>query len=75
MTAIDENVVTRATSTSPRSSESSRLSTGAGNFVRERNARSPPRSARDCERTERVRLLENESIATSAATPSEMEDM
>ena len=36
---------------------------------------SPPRSARDCSCTERMTLSENESMATSAATPSEIDDM
>ena len=38
-------------------------------------AMSPPSSARDCSRTLRCVLLANESIATSAATPSEIDDM
>jgi hypothetical protein len=47
----------------------------AVNGARAPNATSPPRSARDCPRTERVTFPANESIATSAATPSEIDDM
>jgi hypothetical protein len=36
---------------------------------------SPPKSARDCERTAFTMFDVYESIATSAATPNEMDDM
>jgi hypothetical protein len=39
-----------------------------------RAATSPPIKARDCSCTERIVFSENESIATSAATTSEIDD-
>ena len=46
-----------------------------GSTPRAEKTMSPPISARDCSRTERLMLPANESIATSAATPREMDDM
>ena len=68
-------LVTSATPTPSLRSESSALSTGFVYGVRDVSAMSPPSSARACSRTERCVLLANESIATSAPTPSEMDDM
>src|SRR3954467_2780380 len=45
------------------------------NGFEESKGRSPPISERDCSFTDWMILAENESIATSAATPSEIEDM
>ena len=73
--AIEENVVTSATSTPLRRSESSDAASGFGKGWRDVSAMSPPRRDRACSRTLRWVLLANESIATSAATPSEMDDM
>src|SRR6185295_13555853 len=39
------------------------------------NIRSPPNSDRDWSRTDRTTLPANESMATRAATPNEMDDM
>jgi hypothetical protein len=74
-TPIDANEVWRATGTPARRSESRSESTPAVNGARAPNATSPPRRARDCPRTDRVTFPANESIATSAATPSEIDDM
>jgi hypothetical protein len=38
-------------------------------------ATSPPSSARDCARMDWVTLPANESMATSAATPRQIDDM
>jgi hypothetical protein len=46
-----------------------------GKVSREVSARSPPSSARACSWTLRCVLLAKESMATSAPTPSEMDDM
>ena len=72
---IDRKVATRATGMPRRASES-RIESAAGvNAVRELMDTSPPSSAFDCSRIERSTLPANESIATSAATPSEIDDM
>ena len=72
---IEPNVVTRATGRPEVASESKIESMAAGNFWLLLNATSPPSSARDCARTESRMLVAKESMATSAATPSEMDDM
>ena len=75
MSAIEAKVVTRATPMPPRWIESSRAADFAEYFSRARSTTSPPSRARDCSRTDCDTLLVNESMATSAATPSEIDDM
>ena len=69
------NVVVRPTLMPPRASVSSSESAPGANTVRDESERSPPNNSRDWLRIERTTLDEYESIATSAATPSEMADM
>jgi hypothetical protein len=74
--AIDANVVVRATGVPVRPSESSHATTGLANGpVRVESAMSPPTSACEFSRTEAATFPANESMATSAATPSAMDDM
>ena len=72
---MDVNVVTSVYATPCRSSESSAVTSVVGNGWRDDREMSPPSRARACSRTLRWVLLAKESIATSAATPSEMDDM
>ncbi|AHG91225.1 hypothetical protein J421_3688 [Gemmatirosa kalamazoonensis] len=72
---IDANVTCRATGAPRSASESSHADTGFGIGEFLPNDRSPPSSARDCVRADCATLLAKESMATSAATPSAMDDM
>ena len=73
--AIDANDVCLVM-TAPREANSSSSESDAGvQPLRTEKTMSPPISARDCSRTERVMFPAKESIATSAATPSEIDDM
>jgi len=74
-TAIDGKVVTLANEKPLWLRESKRESTGAGIGFDELNETSPPIIARDWSFTDWMMFAENESIATSAATPSEIDDM
>ena len=72
MDANDVCLVTVA----PRAANSWSTESDAGvQPLRTENTMSPPMSVRDCSRTDRVMLPAKESIATSAATPREIDDM
>ena len=73
--AMDVNVVVRPTPMPPRRKVSRSESMAGGKAVREDSETSPPNSVRDWSRMDRTTLAEYESIATSAATPREMDDM
>ncbi len=73
--AIDTNVVARVTVTPCAVSVRRRVSVTGLQPCRASKTMSPPNSERDCSRTERMMLAANESIATSAATPNEIDDM
>lgn len=73
--AMDANDVWRASVTPAFASESKSASLSLVHPWRAEKETSPPTSARDCARTERLMFAANESIATSAATPNEMDDM
>ena len=73
--AIDGNCTTFAIVMPLRPSESISESAAADISARELSDASPPSSERLCSRTDFVRLSAKESIATSAATPSAMDDM
>ena len=75
MAAIDGNCTIFAIVIPLRPSESTSESAAADISARVLNDASPPSSDRLCSRTDFVRLSANESIATSAATPSAMDDM
>ena len=73
--AIDTNWICRARR-APLASSAAKIESSAGvQRAFELSATSPPSRARDCSRIERVTFDANESMATRAATPSEMLDM
>jgi hypothetical protein len=74
-TAIDGKVVTRANDIPWRERESNSESTAGGSGLLELNETSPPIKARDWSFTDWMMFAENESIATRAATPREIDDM
>src|SRR5204863_8906955 len=74
-TAIDPNVVTRASEIPLCDRESNSESRAGEKGFEESKVKSPPISARDWSFTDWMMLAENESMATSAATPSEIDDM
>src|SRR4051812_19052974 len=75
-TTIDGKLVCRATAMcSFATTAASVESTDLGKVSRDVSDRSPPISARDCSCTDSVTFSEKESIATSAATPNEIDDM
>jgi hypothetical protein len=73
--AIEGNVVTLAKETPCRERESNSESVAGVNGLDELKVTSPPISARDWSFTDWTMFVANESIATSAATPSEIDDM
>ena len=72
---IDAKPVVRATRVPERPNESRNDLAPRLKAPRAENCTSPPTSARDWSRTERPTLPANESMATSAATPSAIDDM
>src|SRR6185312_2436179 len=75
MTAIDGKVVERTFGIPARARESSSCSVSFAKGRLLESWTSPPSNERDCSRTERVTLRANESIDTSAATPTAIVDM
>ncbi len=73
--AIEANEVWRAIATPAFAIESKSASLSLVHPWRAEKETSPPTSARDWARTERLMFAANESIATSAATPNEIDDM
>ena len=72
---MEPNVTTWAIGRPLFSSESSAACGFAGKRLLNEKLTSPPIRARDCSRIDVCTLLANESMATSAATPSEIDDM
>ena len=73
--AIEMNETTVATGVPCILSESRMLCSGAESFALYENDTSPPIKSRACARIDCCTLLAKLSIATSAATPSEIDDM